>query len=148
MNLYESLESDLVEATKSRDEIKTGVLRLLKSALKNQQIEVGHDLTMPQILAVLQKEAKKRRDSITAYEQAGRQDLAKSEQAELDIIDVYLPAAASREEIAKVVDEVIKSTGADDVSAMGAVMSGAMDKLQGRADGGQVSALVREKLSK
>lgn len=146
MDLFDTLEADLLEATKTRDEIRTGVLRLLKSALKNQQIEVGHDLSLPEILAVLQKEAKKRRDSIAAYQKAGRTDLVEEEQQELDIIDTYLPAQATDEEVAKVVDEVIKATSASDVSAMGAVMGQAMAKLQGRADGNQVSAVVRDKL--
>ena len=146
MDLFDTLEADLLEATKTRDEIRTGVLRLLKSALKNQQIEVGQDLSLPEILAVLQKEAKKRRDSIAAYQKAGRTDLVEEEQQELDIIDTYLPAQATDEEVAKVVDEVIKATSASDVSAMGAVMGQAMAKLQGRADGNQVSAVVRDKL--
>ena len=146
MDLFDTLEADLLEATKTRDEIRTGVLRLLKSALKNQQIEVGHDLSLPEILAVLQKEAKKRRDSIAAYQKAGRTDLVEEEQQELDIIDTYLPAQATDEEVAKVVDEVIKATSASDMSAMGAVMGQAMAKLQGRADGNQVSAVVRDKL--
>lgn len=146
MDLFDTLEADLLEATKTRDEIKTGVLRLLKSALKNQQIEVGHDLTMPEILAVLQKEAKKRRDSIVAYQKAGREDLVKEEEQELAVIDAYLPESASEEEISKVVDEAIESTKAKDMSQMGQVMGQAMVKLQGRADGNQVSAIVRDKL--
>ncbi len=147
MDLFETLEADLLEATKTRDEIRTGVLRLLKSALKNQQIEVGHDLTMPEILAVLQKEAKKRRDSILAYEKAGRADLASEEEAELEVINAYLPPAATDEDIAQVVDEVIKSVDAHDMSAMGQVMTQSMAKLEGRADGSQVSQIVRQKLS-
>lgn len=146
MDLFDTLEADLLEATKTRDEIKTGVLRLLKSALKNQQIEVGHDLTMPEILSVLQKEAKKRRDSIVAYQKAGREDLVREEEQELAVIDTYLPESASEEEISKVVDEAIESTKAKDMSQMGQVMGQAMVKLQGRADGNQVSAIVRDKL--
>ncbi len=146
MDLYETLEADLARSAKARDEIKTGVLRLLKSAIKNQQIEVGHDLTMPEILSVLQKEAKKRRDSIEAYGKAGRDDLVKEEEQELAIIDTYLPESASEQEISKVVDEVIASTKDKDMSQMGQVMSRVMAKLRGRADGNQVSVIVRDKL--
>lgn len=147
MDLFDSLESDLTEATKARDEIKTGVLRLLKSALKNYQIEVGHDLSTAEVLAVLQKEAKKRRDAIDLYQKANRTELAEAEQQELEIIDTYLPDAASEGEINQAIDDAIKQLGADDISAMGQVMGVVMAKLGARADGAQVSAAAKEKLS-
>ena len=89
MELLDQLESDLAEAMKLRDEVKTTTLRLLKSAMKNYQIELGHDLTMQEALAVLQKEAKKHQDSISQYQNANREDLAKEEQAELEVIKQY-----------------------------------------------------------
>ncbi len=147
MDLFDSLESDLTEATKARDEIKTGVLRLLKSALKNYQIEVGHDLSTAEVLVVLQKEAKKRRDAIDLYQKADRSELAEAEQQELEIIDTYLPDAASKDEINQAIDDAIKQLGADDISAMGQVMGAVMAKLGARANGAQVSAAVKEKLS-
>ncbi len=145
MQLVEQLEADLAAAMRERDQLRLQVLRLLKSALKNQQIEVGHELSAQEMMAVLQKEAKKRRDSIDAYTKAGRDDLVAEESAELKEIEHYLPAQASEEDVRVVVQEVIASSPD---AQMGQIIGQAMAKLAGQADGGLVSRVVREELAR
>ncbi|MBI2797966.1 GatB/YqeY domain-containing protein [Candidatus Saccharibacteria bacterium] len=147
MNNLQQLESDLAEALKERDQVRLTTLRLLKTALKNYQIEVGHDLSPQEMIQVLQKEAKKHRDSIEQYQNANRDDLVKEEQAELDVIDGYLPEAMDDSELEKIVDEVIAQQGATDKAQMGAVIGAVMAKTGGAADGKRVSGLVAKKLN-
>ncbi len=147
MDLIDQLESDLGEAMKLRDEVRITTLRLLKSALKNYKIELGHDLTMQEALAVLQKEAKKHQDSIKQYEQANREDLAKEEKAELDVIEKYLPEQMSREEVEKAVDSAIAETGATGPADMGKVIGLVRQKTEGEADGSMISEIAKQKLS-
>ncbi len=110
-NLSE-LETDLNEAAKARDQIRLTVLRLLKSALKNYEIEVGHDATPQEVMTVLQREAKKRRDSIEQYGNANRSDLVEEEQKELDVLEEYLPAKMSDDELNGIIKQKIAETGA------------------------------------
>jgi len=147
MELLDQLESDLAEAMKLRDEVKTTTLRLLKSAMKNYQIELGHDLTMQEALAVLQKEAKKHQDSISQYQNANREDLAKEEQAELEVIKQYLPEQMSREDLEKVVDAVISETGASTAADMGKVIGAVRQKTEGKADGAMIAEIAKSKLA-
>ena len=107
MCIRDRLESDLADAAKARDQIKLTVLRLLKSALKNYEIEVGHDASPQEIMSVLQKEAKKRRDSIEQYGKANRQDLVEEETNELEIIQDYLPKEISDDELDVLVKDAI-----------------------------------------
>ena len=146
MELLDQLESDLAEAMKLRDEVRVTTLRLLKSAMKNYQIELGHDLTMQEAMAVLQKEAKKHQDSISQYEQADRADLAKEEKAELDIINDYLPEQMSDADITKAVDEAITETGANGPADMGKVISLVRQKTNGQADGAKIAQIAKDKL--
>ena len=147
MELLDQLESDLAEAMKLRDEVRTTTLRLLKSAMKNYQIELGHDLTMQEALSVLQKEAKKHQDSITQYNSANREDLANEEQAELEIIKQYLPEQMSREDVEKIVDEVIGDSGASGPADMGKVIAAVRQKTEGKADGAMIAEIAKSKLS-
>lgn len=147
MELLDQLESDLAEAMKLRDEVRTTTLRLLKSAMKNYQIELGHDLTMQESLAVLQKEAKKHQDSIAQYQNAKREDLAQEEQAELEIIKQYLPEQMSREELEKIVDSAIVETGATGPSDMGKLIGFVRQKTEGKADGAMIAEIAKTKLS-
>ncbi len=140
------LEEDLRQATKSRDEIKLTVLRLLKSALKNYEIEVGHDATPQEIMTVLQKEAKKRRDSIEQYTAANRGDLVAEEKQELDILQTYLPEEMSDERLDKIITSAIAETGAKSSADMGRVMQIVMQKTTGAVDGKLVSEKVRAAL--
>jgi uncharacterized protein YqeY len=147
MELLDQLESDLAEAMKLRDEVRTTTLRLLKSAMKNYQIELGHDLTMQESLSVLQKEAKKHQDSITQYQNANRQDLAQEEQAELEIIKHYLPEQMSRDELEKVVDSAIAESGAKGPADMGKVIGLVRQKTEGKADGAMIADIAKAKLT-
>lgn len=145
-NLSE-LEADLQAAAKARDQIKLSVLRLLKTALKNYEIEVGHDATPQEIMTVLQREAKKRQDSINQYEKADRKDLVEEEQAELKVLDEYLPAKLSDADVDKLVADAIAETGAVSQADMGKVMQAVMKNAGGAADGSVVSAKVKQALT-
>lgn len=142
------LEADLQKAAKSRDEIRLTVLRLLKSALKYYEIEVGHDATPQEILTILQKEAKKRRDSIEQYSAANRQDLVTEETKELDILQSYLPEEMSDSKLDETINQAIKETGATNQADMGRVMQLVMKNSAGQVDGARVSAKVKSILQK
>lgn len=146
MDLEKTLEADLLEAMKARDEIRVQVLRLVKAAMKNQAIEVRADLTPQQMLAVLQKEAKKRQDSISQYRQAGRDDLADKEQAELKILEDYLPEQASEESIREAVCSVISEIGS--TATMGQVIGIVRERFSGAVDGSTLAMITRQELQK
>ena len=148
MDLIDQLESDLAEAMKLRDEVQVTTLRLLKSSLKNYEIDLGHDLTMQEALSVLQKEAKKHQDSINQYNSANREDLAKEEQAELDVIEKYLPEQMPREELEKIVDKVIAELNATGPADMGKVIGKVRAETEGKADGAMIAEIAKSKLSK
>ncbi len=141
------LEADLASAAKARDQIRLSVLRLLKSALKNYEIEVGHDATPQEIMTVLQREAKKRQDSINQYGSANRQDLVDEEQAELEILEEYLPPKLSDEDLDKLVARAIQETSATSPADMGKVMQAVMKLTGAGADGKVVSEKVKSALS-
>lgn len=141
------LEADLASAAKARDQIRLSVLRLLKSALKNYEIEVGHDATPQEIMTVLQREAKKRQDSINQYGSANRQDLVDEEQAELEILEEYLPPKLSDEDLDKLVAQAIQETSATSPADMGKVMQAVMKLAGAGADGKLVSEKVKSALS-
>ncbi len=142
----DQLESDLKDAMRERDKIRLTVLRLLKSALKNYEIEVGHELSSQEILGVLQKEAKKRQEAAEAYEKAGREEQAQEERAELKAIDHYLPDQMSEADVKKVVAEVVAAAPADQ-RQMGPLIGQVRAKTQGQADGALIARLVQEQLN-
>lgn len=142
----DQLESDLKDAMRERDKIRLTVLRLLKSALKNYEIEVGHELSSQEILGVLQKEAKKRQEAAEAYEKAGREDQAQEERAELKAIDHYLPDQMNEADVKKVVAEVVAAAPADQ-RQMGPLIGQVRAKTQGQADGALIARLVQEQLN-
>lgn len=144
LNDLSQLESDLTDAAKARDQIKLTVLRLLKSALKNYEIEVGHDASPQEIMSVLQKEAKKRRDSIEQYGKANRQDLVDEETNELEIIQDYLPKEISDEELDKLVKDAIEKTGAKELKDIGKVIQAVIKASGGSVDGARVSVKVKQ----
>lgn len=148
MDLNKELEADLREAMKLRDEVRLTTLRLLKSALKNYEIEIGHDLTLQEAMGVLQKEAKKRQDSIEQYTRAQREDLVDIEKAELEVVNKYLPEQMSEVEVRQLVEEAISQTGADTIADMGRVIGIVQEKSQGQADGALIARLTKEQLSK
>lgn len=147
MSLKDKIVSDLTAAMKAKDANRTSTLRMVKSNLMNRQIEKGGELTEEEITKALQTLVKQRRDSVEQYEKAERSELAEKEQAEIAVIEDYLPQAASEEEIERAVSEAINETGASSMKDMGAVMKAAMAKLQGKtADGRTVSETVKRKL--
>lgn len=144
--MQDKIEQDLNSALKAGDSLTVSVLRLLRSGLTNARIEKG-ELSDEDVVKVLQKEAKQRRDSITSYEDGGRQDLADKEKAELEVIARYLPEQMEDAELERLVDEAIARTGATGTADMGKVMGDVNQKVAGRAEGARVAALVRSKLS-
>lgn len=146
--LKEKIDQDLIEAMKAKNEIKLLVLRSLKSAIKNSEIQKQKELVEEDILGVLQNQIKSRKDSITLFEQGGRGELAAKEQAEIDILAPYLPEQMGEEEIKKIVLDAITSTGATSLSDMGKVMGILMPRVKGKADPSLVSSTVKAELSK
>lgn len=146
MSITERLNNDLKEALRSGDDNRKSVIRLLLAALKNQQIENRAPLDYQQELSVLQREAKRRKESIEEYERLGRPDVAEKERRELEIIQSYLPAEMSEEEIRQIVAQAILTTGAQSPKDLGKVMSVVMPQVRGRADGKVVSNLAKEML--
>ena len=148
MSLKEKIISDLTTAMKSKDAERLSTLRMIKANLMNRQIEKGGELTDDEVMKALQSLVKQRRDSIEQYKNAGRDELAAKEAAEISHIEVYLPQAASADEITAAVDAAIASTGASSMKDMGAVMKAAMANLAGKsADGKAVNEAVKAKLS-
>lgn len=148
MSIKEQIEQDFIEAFKAKDEKRKGLLSMMKSALKNKEIEAQKPLEDADVIDVLSKEAKKRRESALAYEQGGRADLAENEKAEVEMLTKYLPAQLGEEEIKKIVAETIAEVGATSMNDMGKVMGAVVAKTKGKADGGVVNKIVKEGLSK
>ena len=146
MSLKERIDADYKAAMKVRDAVKVSVLRLLRSAIHNAEIDRQRALTDDEILGVIQSEIRKRRESIEAFQQGVRADLAEREQAELAILEAYLPQPLSRAELEVLVRETIREVGALSVRDMGKVMAALMPKVRGRADGREVNELVRQLL--
>ena len=148
MSLLDTINQDLKTAMKSGDDVGKRTLRGLKAAITRAEKEKGNQpLTDDEILAVLQKQAKQRRDSIEAYQQAGRDDLVAEESAELAVIETYLPQQMSEEEIRTVAQRVIEEVGATGPRDMGKVMGKLMPQLRGKADGRLVNQVVRNLLA-
>jgi uncharacterized protein YqeY len=145
--LRQRIESDMKTAMRARDKDRLGTIRLVLAAIKQREIDERITLTDTDILAVLDKMITQRRDSITQFEQAGRQELADKEAAEVAVIQEYLPAALSESEIEAIIAEAISSSGATSPQDIGKIMGLLKPRLQGRADMGLVSRKVKEKLS-
>lgn len=145
--LVEKVQQDLREAQLARDEIKVSTLRLLLAEIKNSEIQKGGSLTDEDIIAIVQKEVKKRKEAAAGFRQGGREQSAQKEEAELQILEGYLPAQIDRRELTAVIDQSIKEIGATSLADMGKVMGTVMEKIKGRADGTTVSNIVKEKLS-
>jgi hypothetical protein len=147
MSLVEQVEKDLIAAMKAQEALKLSVLRMMKAALMNKKIELGKPLEDAEAMAVLRSQVKQRHDSVEAYRKGGRDDLADKEAAEIKILESYLPAAASDEEIDGAVAAALTETAAAGPKDMGKVMKAAMAKLAGKnADGKRVNEKVRAKL--
>lgn len=144
--LFEQIQKDLKNAQLARDEIKVSALRLLLSEIKNAEIQKGAVLSDADIIAVCQREAKKRKEAILAFRSGGREEAAVKEEKELEILSGYLPQQMEVGELTKIVEEAIKETGANSIADMGKVMGVAMNRVKGQADGGMISSLVKERL--
>jgi uncharacterized protein YqeY len=146
MSLLERVQSDITTAMKAGERERVSRLRLVSSELQKAHKDAASGSQADEV-AVLQRERKRRVEAATAYRDAGRDDLAASEEAEAELIDAYLPAQMSDDELHAIVGDVVAETGAADPKEMGKIMSMVMPKVQGRADGKRVSAVVREKLT-
>jgi len=144
--IADKLQNMVGESMKAKDEVRTSTLRLLSSAFNYEKIEKRHDLTEEEELSVIRKQAKQRKDSIEAYKKAGAEDRAQKEEAELKILQEFLPPEMSEAELTKLVDEAIATTGAKSMADMGKVIGMVKSKAPA-AEGGQIAELVKSKLS-
>ena len=144
--LRERVSREIQVAMKARDTVRLATLRLLSAAVKNREVEVLHPLSDDEVREVATREVKRRREAIEAYEAAGRADRADRERAEQDVLQEYLPAGLSSDEVAALVDEAVSATGASGPADLGKVMSYVMGKAKGRVDGREVQDLVRTRL--
>jgi len=148
MTLQEKIQSHITDAMRSKDELRLSCLRMMKSAVKNKEIEKMKPLEEGEVLAVLNTLVKQRKDSVEQFRKGGREELAQKEEAEIKIIEQYLPASASDEDITRAIAEAIQETGASSMKDMGKVMQAVKVRLAGKTvDGGRISQLVKEKLS-
>lgn len=147
MKIEERINEDFKKAMKEKDNVALSALRMVKAALKNEAISKKKDkLSDDETIAVLSKQAKQRKDSIESFRKGGREELAAKEEKELSIINSYLPEKMSEDDLKKLIDEIIKETGANSKKDMGKVMKALMDKAKGRIDGKPASRLVNEAL--
>ena len=149
MGLKETLQSNLTEAIRSRDEIKSGTIRMVLTAITNEEVsgKEARVLSDAEIITVLSREGKKRREAAEAFADAGRADRAEQEKKEGEIIATYLPAQLSDDEVKKIIADAIAQTGASGPQGMGQVMKLVTAQTAGKADGGLVSGLVKAALT-
>jgi len=147
MTIQERLTQNMKTALKSNDKVQLETIRLLRSQLQNAGISKGKELTEEEVIEVMIKEVKKRKESIKMFEDGGRQDLVDRETQELEILSSYLPKALDEKELEEIVNQAIKEVSAESSKDMGKVMAVVMPKIKGRADGKQVQELVKTKLS-
>ena len=145
--MFEKITKDLTEAMKAKDTFRTSVLRMLKSALKNEEINKKSPLTDDEVLSIIKKQVKTRKDSMNEYISYNRRDLADSLQKEIDILNEYLPEELSDEELEKIVNETITKVNAESIKQMGLVIKTISSEYGARCDMANVSKLVKEKLS-
>jgi uncharacterized protein YqeY len=149
--LKDQLQSDLTESMKARDEVRSGTIRMVLSAITTEEVsgKEARELTDDDVITVLGREAKKRREAADAYDDAGRVDLADKERAELTVIEGYLPEQMSDDDLAAIIEAAVAevaASGAEGGKAMGAVMKIVQPQVKGRADGGVVAAKVKSAL--
>jgi uncharacterized protein YqeY len=146
MSLKERIQEDVKDAMRAKDKPRLATIRLITAAIKQREVDERIELDDTQVLVVLDKMCKQRRESISQFEQAGRDDLAAQEKAELQLIQQYLPEQLTEAEINELIDAAMQATGASSMKDMGKVMGQLKPKLQGRADMGAVSALIKARL--
>jgi uncharacterized protein YqeY len=146
MSLKDRIQQDVKDAMRAKDKSRLAAIRLITAAIKQREVDERVELNDSQITAVLDKMAKQRRESISQFEKAGRDDLIAQEVMELEIIQSYLPEQLGEEEINALIDSTLQDTGATSIKDMGKVMGQLKPKLQGRADMSAVSALIKARL--
>lgn len=147
MSVLEQLNQDMKTAMKAKDRESLTTIRMIKSSMQNEEIAKGRELTADEELTILAREKKQRLESLEEFKKADRADLVEKLEAEIKVVDQYLPEQLSEDEVRAIVQETIDELGADSMKDMGAVMSGVMPKVQGRADGSKINGFVRELLS-
>lgn len=146
MSLLETLNNDMKTAMKAKDKETLSVVRMLKSAVMNEQINLGHDLSEDEEIAVLSRELKQRKDSVAEFKKADRDDLVQSTSDEIKVVEKYLPAQLSEEEVQTIIKETVDQLGANSMADFGKVMGAVMPKLKGQADGKLVNQTVKKLL--
>ncbi|MDO4912279.1 MAG: GatB/YqeY domain-containing protein [Lactobacillus sp.] len=144
--LTKQIMEDLKTAMKEHDQVKLNTVRLIKSALMNEKIKLGHDLSDEEALQILVREKKQREESIEEFKKGNREDLIEQTKAELAIVEKYLPKQLSKEELTEIVKEAISEAQVSSVSEFGKVMKVLMPKIKGRADGKMATEIVKEQL--
>src|SRR5262245_26505354 len=148
MSLQDKIQSDIATAMRNKDALRLSVLRMMKTAVKNKEIEKMKTLDEGEVMSVFNSLVKQRKDSIEQFRKGGREELAQKEESEIKIIEEYLPAAASDGDIRGAIEDAVRETGAASVKDMGKVMKAAMARLAGKtADGARVSQIVKERLT-
>ena len=147
MSLIEEIDDELKDAMRARDAERRDTLRLILNALKNSQKELQRPLSEEEELQVLQRERKRRVEAAEAFRGGGREEQAEAEERELDVLEEFMPEPLSEDEVEDIVDDVIAEVGATSMADLGRVMADVMPQIAGRADGSQVSQVVREKLA-
>jgi len=145
--LKDRIQADLLEATRRQDVVTRETLRMLRSAIRYAEVERGHQLDEAEIYEVIARQIRQRRESIAEFEKGGREDLAARERSELEVLERYLPAQLTREEIVELARQVIEEVGASGPRDVGKVMGRLMPRVKGRADGRLVNAVVQELLA-
>ncbi|WP_172194105.1 MULTISPECIES: GatB/YqeY domain-containing protein [Saccharibacillus] len=146
MNLSERLNEDMKQAMRSKDKFKLSTIRMIRATVKNQEIDLKRTLDDAEVLDILSREIKQRKDSLQEFQKAGRDDLAETVEAEIAIVAEYLPAQLAEEEVKSIVQQTIQETGASSKADMGKVMAALMPKVKGRADGKLVNQVVQQYL--
>lgn len=144
MNLSERLNEDMKQAMRDKAKFKLSTIRMVRSTIKNLEIDLKRDLDDSEVLDILSREIKQRKDALQEFEKAGRDDLTSNLKAEIEIISEYLPTQLSEEEIKVIVKQTIQETGASSKADMGKLMSALMPKVKGRADGKVVNQTVQQ----
>lgn len=147
MTLLEQITADMTSAMKSQDKFTLSVLRMLKSALQMEKISKMHDLNDDEVIAVVKRQVKQRKDSITEYEKFNKTEEVENLNKEIEVMSKYLPAELSEEELSKMIDEAFNEVKPESVKDMGKVMKYVTEKAGNRADMGTVSKMVKERLS-
>ncbi|CAM3795261.1 GatB/YqeY domain-containing protein [Alkalicoccus chagannorensis] len=146
-HMINQLNEDMKQAMRAKEKERLSVIRSVKSALQNEAIQAGHDLSEEEVLTVLNREMKQRRESLQEFSRADREDLASKTQREIDLLSRYLPEQMSDEELQAVIDEAVAESGASGRADMGRVMGLVMPRVKGKADGGLVRERVQQSLS-